>query len=803
MRAKIVNNIKRAIQGTLLGALVVTASLSQGQTNSFTWQYGYDAKGRLNSQVDPNNQSTYYYYDSLGRLTRSQQPPNTGTSSPTLIDYGYNPQDALTSVLDPRSITTTYTVTGLSTVTGLASPDSGTSSYTYDAKGNVLTKTDARGKVTTYAYDDIDRLTSISYSTGTATTFEYDGGSSPYAAAAGELTKITDESGQSVYAYDAMGRLTSKTVTIGTKTFTVTYGWGNSGAALDKLTSITYPSGNKVNYSYASNGKISGITVNAVNPNGSGQSGTAQTLVSSIGYSVDARITGWQWSDGKARTIGYDGNGLISSYTLGDPNGTGTAAGALRTLTRDAAGRITGYTHTNSGSPVASLDQSFSYDNLDRLLTHTTSSTSYGFSYDATGNRAAKMIGGTSYTNTVSSSSNKLTQVQDVGGTANPSYDNAGNVTGDGTNTYSYSDRGRMTSATVSGGSVSFTYNGLEQRAKKSSSGSTGYYVYDEAGQLLGEYEANGYPVYETIYLGSTPIGALKQTGTAAGNNIAVAIYNVYADQIDTPRVITQQDHQIVWRWDGAEAFGASAPDQNPNSLGTFAYNQRFPGQVFDSETGLNQNWNREYNARTGRYAQSDPIGLAGGINTYLYVGGRPTSRIDPLGLWSTAAHNYFMQEFAKEMGMAGQYGFMDQMMAGSRFADSSQFQSGEFTYMHAMSSPVWSPQEAKKMMCKYVRAYLDVSRQMINSPYPADWGKGYFYLGMAMHAVMDSTSPAHRGFQFWGGMADSAMHGYGQRHGPLPASEEDFKSAPAFRDETVNLMKRAMASDMGACGCD
>ena len=88
-----------------------------------------------------------------------------------------------------------------------------------------------------------------------------------------------------------------------------------------------------------------------------------------------------------------------------------------------------------------------------------------------------------------------------------------------------------------------------------------------------------------------------------------------------------------MWRWDSAEAFGATAPNQNPNALGTFTFNQRLPGQVFDQGTGLFQNWHREYNARLGRYIQSDPIGLDGGINTYGYVSGDPLSTTDPMGL--------------------------------------------------------------------------------------------------------------------------------------------------------------------------
>jgi RHS repeat-associated protein len=97
--------------------------------------------------------------------------------------------------------------------------------------------------------------------------------------------------------------------------------------------------------------------------------------------------------------------------------------------------------------------------------------------------------------------------------------------------------------------------------------------------------------------------------------------------------VITEAtDNDVRWRWHDA-AFGDSEPDENPEALGAFEYNLRFPGQYFDEETGLHYNYFRDYDSVIGRYVESDPIGLEGGPNVYEYASASPLRNVDPLGL--------------------------------------------------------------------------------------------------------------------------------------------------------------------------
>ena len=111
-------------------------------------------------------------------------------------------------------------------------------------------------------------------------------------------------------------------------------------------------------------------------------------------------------------------------------------------------------------------------------------------------------------------------------------------------------------------------------------------------------------------------------------NGQAVVAHYLYADNLNSPRAITNTSGQVVWRWDG-EPFGATTADENPSGLGQFSYGLRFPGQYFDAETGYHQNRWREYDPKTGRYVQSDPMGLAAGWNTYAYALSNPLTYID------------------------------------------------------------------------------------------------------------------------------------------------------------------------------
>jgi RHS repeat-associated protein len=586
--------------------------------------FAYDRGGNLTAMTDRLGRVTTQVFDSFDRVIAQTLPAATPGTVPPAISYSYSQQDQLISVTDPRKLTTRYTLDGFGQQTGVVSPDTGTTTTQFDAAGNPDFRVDSSGRKTIYRFDAARRVTQIGSS-----TFEYgkDGSGSM-----GRLTKMNDESGQSSYTYNGFDRLLAKTQTVETgatsKTFRVALTYGSTGTSVGHITSMTYPSGNRVEIAYGGDGRPLSLAVSAPDA-------ASVTILSDIRYLPFGPVRGWNWGNSSSSSPNiyerrFDMDGRIISYPLGHPANNGV----VRTLSYDAAGRITASKHTG-GPAAALLDQRYAYDGLDRLIGFDGASTSQRFQYDANGNRTRATFGATTYLSAINATSNRLNSTTGPAPARRNSYDAAGNVTSDGTIQYSYGADGRLSGVVVGGVSTAYRYNGLGQRVVKTGAGGTVHYVYDESGRLLGEYNGVGTAIQETVYLGDLPVAVLKPgTNGSRGSPAALGINYVYADHLSTPRVLTRaSDNKAVWRWDNADPFGLDQPDENPDRLGVFTYNQRFPGQLFDRETNNHYNYFRDYDPQTGRYIQSDPIGLEGGINTYGYVGGNPLSYVDPLGL--------------------------------------------------------------------------------------------------------------------------------------------------------------------------
>ena len=130
-------------------------------------------------------------------------------------------------------------------------------------------------------------------------------------------------------------------------------------------------------------------------------------------------------------------------------------------------------------------------------------------------------------------------------------------------------------------------------------------------------------------------MAAVRPTPGAAANapNSAQEVFYLHTDHLGTPRVALDTAGRVRWRWMGGEPFGLSPAENAPTSgLSELNISLRLPGQQYDGFVGLHYNYFRDYDPTMGRYVQSDPIGLAGGINTYAYVGGNPLRYSDPTG---------------------------------------------------------------------------------------------------------------------------------------------------------------------------
>jgi RHS repeat-associated protein len=371
-------------------------------------------------------------------------------------------------------------------------------------------------------------------------------------------------------------------------------GYQYDGAGL--IEQITYPSGRTVEYSRDAAGQVESVTT--------GFEGDSASLIDSIERAPFGPITGLTWGNSLKESRGLDLNYRVTSIEV--PG----------VLSLDY-----GYTVDSNIAGIDDLlnsaaSQSFDFDPVDRL---TEAQGLFGlleYDYDASGNRTALTRDGQTEDYRIHYGNNQLLEAGPVDNT----YDDNGNLTDRDGDLFTYDTQNRLVGASVDRQTALYTYNHLNQRVTKTVAGTTTLFLYDGSGNLIAEVdEATGQTLAEYVWLDGSPVAYVED-----GQR-----YQVHVDHLGTPKVLTDSAGTTAWEAHHSPFGKAEITSQGPT------FNLRFPGQYFDAETGLHYNWRRYYDPNTGRYITSDPIGLAGGINTYAYAFNRPTSNVDPSGLIS------------------------------------------------------------------------------------------------------------------------------------------------------------------------
>lgn len=628
-----------------------------------SWRSEYDTKGNLTRRIDPLGRVTDISYDPkwnipttitryLGGqpvITRMEYDPVTGRLTRTIDPLGnaadtqynsrgelvqlsaplgrvtkleYNSAGDLVNVIDPMSTMASFATdgvgrttatanalgyvtrteyTGVSEVEKVIDPLQQEASFTFDPAGRIASVINtANVPVQTYQYDAGDRVTQVSDALGANTGYQYD--------AAGRLTQITDRKGRITrYFYDDAGRVIR--IDFPDAERRLFYD------ALNRMQSIQDTPGASVSYTYDLVDRVvreeqvlDGLT----------------TVIENTYDELDRRIR--RTVNGQdPTTYAYDLAGRLTGITY---------RGQTTSYIWDAAGRLTRKNMPNGISVNYEYDLNdretrISYQRTDGILIE-----DIAYEYDAAGQRIRRTstvgsVPESPFTATYNAA-DRMTGITLNPGTAQAktyalTYDANGNLAqktnsadASDTTTYTWDSQNRLIGIQGSGLTATFRYDALNRRVEKTLNGQSVRYVYDGPQAIM---EITGGQNMNLLTGLDTDEVIARYTQSGRTIYLQDALMSVIAQ--------TRED-QSVQNFYGYSPYGEALPttDDQGNAL-------EYTGRENDG-MGLYYYRARYYDPILKRFVSEDPIGLAGGLNLYGYVGGSPTNLIDPSGMIPT-----------------------------------------------------------------------------------------------------------------------------------------------------------------------
>ncbi|MFF3576352.1 putative T7SS-secreted protein [Streptomyces mirabilis] len=594
----------------------------------------WNADGRLACRTGPDGASESWTYDGEGNCTAHTDAAGAVTR------HEYTHFDLPLATTRPDGARYEFEHDADLRLTRVTGPQGLSWTYEYDAVGNIVSETDFDGRTLTYRMDDADRLTERADALGGSISFERD--------RLGQVLRKTVDGRVTRYAYDRVGRLLEA---VGPDS-ELRYQYDRRGLVKTELVD-----GRPILYSYDPLGRRTRRT-------------TPTGHVTSYAYDSDglpARLD----TGGRHITFTHDAAGRELARAFGDALTMTSAWNEAGLLAQQhvlvGARPVTGrtYTYRADGHLLSVADRfsgtrTFDLDLLGRVTAVHAPRWTERYAYDDTGNQTSaswpdhhpgsESVGPRSYDGT------RVTRAGDV----RFEYDALGRVTlrqktrlsrKPDTWRYEWDTENRLTFVTTPDGTRwRYRYDPLGRRTAKQRLAADGASVAEETrftwdGLTLCEQTSHGPDQPNAVALtwdhrGHIPLAQTERILTAdRQSEIDRRFFAIATDLVGTPTELIDESGGIAWRsrstlW-GTTAWARDGITYTP---------LRFPGQYYDSETGLHYNFLRHYDPQTGRYASPDPLGLAPAPNPVSYVD-NPNTASDPLGLMP----NYTKEEKAQK----------------------------------------------------------------------------------------------------------------------------------------------------------